>query len=680
MKWIKGLILAFFLLIGLPLLLVMLMSQSSSDSRRFEWGNGKVLNIEQLTHGSTHRFGPPPFLGGLKQVLPSFPILPSIQHGTAPDSLVLWLTLEDTEQDFMVPLTNVVRAIARDQHGSRFINTTIETRDERHWRTQPSWGGTQTPPPTSKWFISTVTLNQYPKGESTFEVDLLDHDENVLQTIEINNPQIISPSEWQGSPLPIEHTHEDLTIRLTQFTNTWAICHIGRDFGEIPEFKSHFKFLSATQATEQVVPYWLFDSGTAADTFQNVVSLSGHEAGNLSLHSKAWKITYDFYQHHDAPFPGDQVWELTIEMPEEGKSKSLDLEHKLLDVPVKLLNVAGPKTKATYKEGILQSAELAERSSGTSLSSSSSYSGGKFVHTVTYTSAEPYLGVHYPEDYHKYRILMLAKNGEGVFIPISSNSRSQHHHFIGIRKDQIASEIDLKVIIRPVFQKSFLVQPSITPPVHQFAKAEKIPERSKEAPSQTIDLSDYYTQRLDQSAHILGRLGTGSYGASFSYRYVEPGIHLINNQDWDLRGVVLMTGTCLYNFYLKFPEKIDAIPVKSKASKIHFLHGCLWPGDRDHTIGNYIVHYTNGATHTIPLVYDKNIANVWDDPGKLSISEIEQAKLVELPLKSSRNNSRPWYSYHYTWENPNPDLTIEHIAVQANRKESAPMILGITME
>lgn len=656
------------------------MSQSTSDSRRFEWGDGKVLNIEQLTHGNTHRFGPPPFIGGLKQVLPSLPILPSIQHGTAPDALVLWLTLEDTEQDFMVPLTNVVRAIARDKHESRFINNNIETRDERHWRTQPSWGGPQTPPPTSKWFISTVTLNQYPKGESTFEVDLLDHNENVLQTIEINNLQIILPSEWHGEPLPIEQTHEDLTIRLTQFTNTWAIRHIGRDFGEIPEFKSHFEFVSATQSNNKIIPYWLFDSGTAVDTFGNVVNLSGHEAGNLSLQSKAWKITYDFYQHHDAPFPPDQVWEITLEMPEDGKSKALDLEHKLLDIPVKLLNVAGAKTKATYKDGVVQSAELTERASGTSLSSSSTYSGGKFVRTVTYTSAEPYLGVHYPEDYHKYRILMLAKNQQGDYLPPSSNSRSQHHHFIGIRKDQIAPKIDLKIMIQPVFQKSFLVQPSISPPEHQFTEAEKIPERSKEAPSQTIDLTEYYTQRLDQSAHILGRLGTGSYGASFSYRNVEPGIHRIDNQAWDLRGMVMMTGTCLHNFYLQFPEKIDGIPIQSKASKIHFLHGCLWPGDADQQIGNYIIHYTNGTTQTIPLVHDKNIANVWDDPSQLNISEIEQAKLVELPVKSNQRSSRSWYSYHYTWGNPNPDLTIEHIAVQSNRKVSAPTILGITLE
>ena len=100
MKWIKGLLLVSLLLIGLPLLMVSLVSRSNSDLRTFKWQGGKVLRIEQVTSESQHRFGPPPFIGVLKQILPSLPILPSIQHHAPSDSLALWLTLEDTEQAF----------------------------------------------------------------------------------------------------------------------------------------------------------------------------------------------------------------------------------------------------------------------------------------------------------------------------------------------------------------------------------------------------------------------------------------------------------------------------------------------------------------------------------------------------------------------------------------------------
>ena len=183
MKWIKRLVLALFILVILPLLLVIFMSQSSSDSRTFELKDGKVLRIEQLTWGSTHQFGPPPFIGALKQILPSLPILPSIRHQTPSETLVLWLTSEDLEQDFMFPMTNVVRAVARDKHGSRYLSTDIELRDEGHWRSQPSWGGNQTPPPTSKWFITLISFRQYPRGEETFDVELLDQQENVIQSM-----------------------------------------------------------------------------------------------------------------------------------------------------------------------------------------------------------------------------------------------------------------------------------------------------------------------------------------------------------------------------------------------------------------------------------------------------------------------------------------------------------------
>jgi hypothetical protein len=677
MKWIKGLLLVLSLLIGLPLLLVFLLSRSSSDLRTFRWPGGELLSIEQVTHGSIHRFGPPPFIGGLKKVLSSLPILPSIEHYATSDSLVLWLTLEDTEQGFMIPLTNVVKVVARDSHGSRYISSEIETRDEKHWRTRPSWGGTQTPPPTSKWFISTVTLQQYPKGEDSFEVDLLDPYGNVVQTMEIQNPNITQPSEWEWSPLPVEITHDDLIIRFTAFTNTWAIRHIGQDYGEIPQYKPHFEYLTRDNKT---APYWLSDSGSAMDTFGNAVSLSGSDAGNLSLRSKTWKITYDFYRQAESPFPPDQVWELTVEMPEEGKSKTLELEKQLMGVPVKILNITGPKTKAVFKDGELESAEPAQGANGASLSSSSTYVGGKFVSTVTYTSEASYLGVHFPEDYHKYRIQLLAKNKNGDYVRLSSNSRSQHHHFMSLQAEPTESSVDLKVIVQPVFQKSFIVEPSITPPVHQFTKAEKIPARPNDVPPRAVDLSDHYTQRLDQHAHLIGRIGTRSYGASFNYYSVETGVHRINGQDWDLRGAVLMTGKCLFNLYLQYPEKIESIPISSKASKVHFLHGCLWPGHEGQEIGNYQVHYNNGTTYTIPLIYDKNIANVWDQPGETTVSEIEQATLVKLPAKEERKGSAANYSYHFTWNNPNPELTIEHIAVQSNRKDSAPLLLGITLE
>lgn len=677
MKWIKGLLLALMLLIGLPLLMVVFLTQSSSSTKTFEWDNGAVLRVEQLTYESPHRFGPPAFIGGLKQILPSLPVLPSIMHQTPSGSLLLWLTLKDTEQDSMLPLTNVVRVVARDKHGSRYISNHIETRDERHWRTQPSWGGTQTPPPTSKWFISLISLHEYPKGEDSFEVDLLDLNGNVIQTIEIKNPQVVQPSDWESAPLPVEYTHEDLIIRLNNFTNTWAISNIGREYGEIPQFRPDFEFLTKDKKN---TPYWLFDSGLGEDTYGNSVTFSGYNAGNLSLHSSAWKISYNFYQQHDAPFPSDQVWELTLEVPEEGKSKTLELQKELIGIPVKLLNVTGPKTKAVYKDGKLESAELAQKTNGTSLSSSSTYVGGKFVDTMTYTSAHPYLGVYFPEDYHHYRIQMLAKDEKENYVPLASHSRTQHHYFISIREKQIASQLELKVIVQPVIQKSFFVRPGITPPVHQFKKADTIPERSSQAPPQTIDLTGYYTQKLDQHTHVMGRLGTSSYGTSFNYDGVEPGIHHINKQDWDLRGVVLMTGRSLNNFYLQYPEKIESIPIGSKASKIHFLHGCLWPGYPDEAIGTYIVHYANGTHQSIPLIYEKNIANVCNKPSQITVSNVEQATLVEIPKNHERNNSKTNLSYHFAWENPHPELIIDHIDVQSLRKDSAPILLGITLE
>lgn len=65
MTWLKRFFAGICLLIVFPLLLAVLLSRSGSPTQRNDLANGLSLNIEQVTYGDRHLFGPPEFPIGI---------------------------------------------------------------------------------------------------------------------------------------------------------------------------------------------------------------------------------------------------------------------------------------------------------------------------------------------------------------------------------------------------------------------------------------------------------------------------------------------------------------------------------------------------------------------------------------------------------------------------------------
>ena len=678
MTLLKRIFAGVVIVVLVPLFLAIILSRSSGIPSSQDLPGGLRLNIEQITHGSLHKFGPPEFpVGILKQIIPGFPVHRSINQGTTDNSLVVWLSLENKEKEWMLPLTNVVSVVARDKKGSRFGSNNIMTMDEKHWRYQASWGGgNQTPPPGSKWFISLITLEQYPRGESSFELDLLDRHKDVIATLEIQNPVLTTPKDWKPEPIPIKKQTKVVDIQLTTFTNSWRIRRSGHFQNEIPQYLARWKYAVADEASDD----WDADSGIIEDTFGNISRMGSDHEGNVSMKAAAWKLTYDFLKKTTATFPPEHIWNVTIENPGIGKSKALNLSKKMMNVLIELKSITGPKTKVTFKDGVPQSSSLNENVSGSSSSSSSTFNGKNWIYTTTINTSTPLFGIRYPTKHHDYRVNFLVKTVSGNFKPMFLRQQTRNDQLLRIQEKIPEGPLDVKVIIQPVIQESFLVKPRQDPPVHTFTRAKKIPKRDESTPSELVDLSAFYSQNFQSNLSLNGRIGTSSLGTSFRLGQLTPGIHDFNDIRWDLRGMIILTGQTQYYQYLKYPASLTDIPILQRVNKFHFLHGCLWPEKQGAEIGSYKVTFENKHIERIPILYGINVANVVVN-NQMPSPDVEFARKIDVNSSpKNKGSSRKQFFYHFEWTNPFPDQQIMALEFESARKMAAPVLLGLTLE
>jgi beta-galactosidase len=241
---------------------------------------------------------------------------------------------------------------------------------------------------------------------------------------------------------------------------------------------------------------------------------------------------------------------------------------------------------------------------------------------------------------------------------------------IKIMKRKLSSKLFLGFVMFSAF--SFCYSQEKEPLVRNWV----IPARDAHASTRLIDLSDYYTAALDDDWLV-------SAGANL--KRLPKGIQEFEGVKFDIRGIVQLGGASLYQESdypveeqkIKYPVKVPGIKINQKASVIHFLHASAWPEENDKEVGQYVVHYKDGTSETIPLKYLDVLRDWWFAPGD------------EMPV----NASRAWTGlnditekrglqialYDYKWKNPFRDKTIASIDYISTLTNAAPFLIAISL-
>ena len=185
-----------------------------------------------------------------------------------------------------------------------------------------------------------------------------------------------------------------------------------------------------------------------------------------------------------------------------------------------------------------------------------------------------------------------------------------------------------------------------------------LPKRSRQAIPDLIDLTDSYTQTLDVDCLPVSGL---------NLKALKRGVKAYAKSAFDIRGVIQLGSRKVQG-----PESVT-LPIGLKGRKLHFLQGAYGEVAYDVLIAQYILHYADGSTRSIPLSYGSSLRNLSD----CDLSPLTHAKRVLLAPNAEGNAVQV---ARFVVNNPQPDVILESIEFVSAHEEVAPFVVAITLE
>jgi hypothetical protein len=193
---------------------------------------------------------------------------------------------------------------------------------------------------------------------------------------------------------------------------------------------------------------------------------------------------------------------------------------------------------------------------------------------------------------------------------------------------------------------------STSPIAKSFSTASnpfQIPIRSKQAIPDLMDLSSYYTSSLKED-----NLGS-----------LPQGVRAFSRAAFDIRGMIQLAGIRSW----AHPDAVKGIAIHYKGETLDFLHGAAGYAEEDTVIGNYVLHYANGETKRIPLVYGRNTKNSFGGNSGPVLTDAATAW-----------SSETVQVFKYTANNPLPGVEIMTMDFVSNNTPAAPFLIAMTIE
>jgi hypothetical protein len=201
-------------------------------------------------------------------------------------------------------------------------------------------------------------------------------------------------------------------------------------------------------------------------------------------------------------------------------------------------------------------------------------------------------------------------------------------------------------------------------------KKNSILQRSRQASKDLIDLTDHYTTALDEN-------WLGKPGARLST--LPQGVQVFAEAAFDVRGLIqLASKRTREETGSDFPQSVKGIKINDKGRKLHFLHGTVWQAEEDTKVGEYVLHYTNGQTKHIPLIYQRHVKDWWGQEGDPIPTDSDIAWTDEN--EAAGKLGYKIQLYRYTVNNPFPNEEIATLDFVSTMTESAPFLIALTVE
>jgi hypothetical protein len=190
------------------------------------------------------------------------------------------------------------------------------------------------------------------------------------------------------------------------------------------------------------------------------------------------------------------------------------------------------------------------------------------------------------------------------------------------------------------------------------------------APQRSIELSGFFNTTLDEKVH---------HKVGNDLRELPRGIQTLGGVQFDVVGMIQLAGNISKRMTgIIYPEAIKEISVGEKGQRLHFLQGSAWKSDAGTTIGKYVVHYKDGQSKDIPIVYQEGVVDWWFGPKDMPPAD------ALVAWKGGNERTRSFgltiQLFRFAWENPRSDVEIERIDFVTSWVDSAPFLIAATIE
>ncbi|MCP4261165.1 MAG: hypothetical protein GY774_27210 [Planctomycetes bacterium] len=247
----------------------------------------------------------------------------------------------------------------------------------------------------------------------------------------------------------------------------------------------------------------------------------------------------------------------------------------------------------------------------------------------------------------------------------TQQQQAQLQRQIITQRDGDVTTFDEVIVRNP--QWAFIPQPQPKVPAEP---SKKIPGRPSGINKNMVNLSKYYNAALNESWHKGGM-------SNNTLKDLPRGVQTLDGTSFDIRGIVQLSGRqAEQQLRVQFPEEVANITVNQKGQKIHFLHCCGWPSPEGTPIGVYVIHYRNGETRSVPIVYGVDVRDWWMNDGRSG----SKLNVVWTGKNHSAPDGPSIGVCKTTWANPLPDIEIDHIDYESAMTNSAPFLIAITVE
>lgn len=446
-------------IVGLLLLALLGPSQSLRDNE-FLMPDGKVLRIEAVTWGTTHRFDyeySPSGVWGFWERR-RYPIT----HGIGMNQLMVWMTCHDARTGRPLDFDWWSESVVVDAHEDE-----IPDNNPQFWQMGPrgngSSGGSRPFHADRKSYDRWLVFSSFPafrtdKG-GRFKLKLKNLAGDVATTIELKHPSPPAVQNWKAEELPATKTSGDVAVTLKSLK---ANFHWNTHNG-VKRKWWYFSPDATVSENGQLTTDWFVSLLEASDPLGN----QQNYGQSLSIHEPAWKVRLAVCRGQASKFTAAETWTLKdLSLPEKDTATPRSDSNTIDGVTVRFLSLAGSgKTSYSIASPSLPTHNFSSSSGGTAFGSNTKIESKRTGSTAT-SNVEanwPHLTLDLIGYTPLHRVYLLVKDDQGRNVETQANyvySTVQSYFF---KTEPDAKSLTLTVIVHKGHEFEFFIKPPELP-------------------------------------------------------------------------------------------------------------------------------------------------------------------------------------------------------------------------